>query len=98
MVGSPELHLQPAGGILWRRRGQGVRASGAPAAWGAKVSRRLRPDAMSHSGRPNNALKLTKRGSLLVGALRAPSSLNRASQLSAVLSRRHEDSDDIGLA
>ena len=33
----------------------------------------------------NNALKLTKRGSLFVGALRAPSSLSRASQLSAVL-------------
>jgi hypothetical protein len=34
---------------------------------------------------PNNALKLTKRNGLLVGALRAPSSLSRASQLSAVL-------------
>jgi hypothetical protein len=34
----------------------------------------------------NNALKLTKRGILWVGALRAPSSLSRASQLSAVLS------------
>jgi hypothetical protein len=34
---------------------------------------------------PNNALKLTKRDSSLVGALRAPSSLSRASQLSAVL-------------
>jgi hypothetical protein len=33
--------------------------------------------------RANNALKLTKRG--LVGALRAPSSVTRASQLSAVL-------------
>jgi len=33
----------------------------------------------------NNALKLTKRAFLLVGALRAPSSLSRASQLSAVL-------------
>jgi hypothetical protein len=32
----------------------------------------------------NDALKLTKRGILLVGALRAPSSLSRASQLSAV--------------
>jgi hypothetical protein len=32
----------------------------------------------------NNALKLTKRVILVVGALRAPSSLSRASQLSAV--------------
>ena len=36
---------------------------------------------------PNKALKRTKRGILLVGALRAPSSLNRASPLSAVLGR-----------
>jgi hypothetical protein len=36
----------------------------------------------------NNALKLTKRGILLVGALRAPSSLSRASQLSAVFDER----------
>ena len=33
----------------------------------------------------NNALKLTKRAGPLEGALRAPSSLSRASQLSAVL-------------
>jgi len=33
----------------------------------------------------NKALKLTKRGISWVGALRAPSSLSRASQLSAVL-------------
>ena len=32
----------------------------------------------------NNALKLTKRGILSVGALRAPPSLSLASQLSAV--------------
>jgi hypothetical protein len=37
---------------------------------------------------PNKALKLTKRGILLAGALRAPSSLSRASQLSAVLDGR----------
>ena len=36
-------------------------------------------------GPPNDALKLPKRGTLSVGALRAPSSLSRASQLSAVL-------------
>src|SRR5438128_7317072 len=36
-------------------------------------------------GLSNNALKLTKRGRFLVGALRAPSSSSRASQLSAVL-------------
>jgi hypothetical protein len=39
-------------------------------------------------GRDNNALKLTKREVLSVGALRAPSSLSRASQLSAVLDGR----------
>jgi hypothetical protein len=38
----------------------------------------------------NNALKLTKRGSLLVVALRAPFSLSRASQLSAVFATPKE--------
>ena len=36
----------------------------------------------------NNALKLTKRAGSFEGALRAPSSLSRASQLSAVLGGR----------
>jgi len=36
-------------------------------------------------GPSNKALKRTKCGKLLVGALRAPSSLGRASPLSAVL-------------
>lgn len=36
----------------------------------------------------NKALKLPKRDAPSVGALRAPSSLSRASQLSAVLSGR----------
>jgi hypothetical protein len=39
------------------------------------------------SVRPNNALNLTKRDILLVGALRAPSSLKRPSQVSAVFDR-----------
>jgi len=49
------------------------------------VSRRL----VFGDRRPNNALKLTKRGSLLEGSLRVPSSSRRASQLSAVLDGRH---------
>jgi hypothetical protein len=38
----------------------------------------------------NNALKLTKRAGPFEGALRAPSSLSRASQLSAVLGELFE--------
>jgi hypothetical protein len=40
------------------------------------------------AGLPNNALKLTKRAGSFEGALRAPSSLSRASQLSAVFDGR----------
>jgi hypothetical protein len=38
----------------------------------------------------NNALNLTKRDILLVGALRAPSSFERASQVSAAFGRHDE--------
>jgi hypothetical protein len=44
---------------------------------------------------PNNALKLTKRGTLSVGALRAPSSFNRASQLSAVFYGRSSNGHEV---
>src|SRR5688572_6103122 len=49
------------------------------------------PDSHRQVAAPhNNALKLTKRAGPWVGALRAPSSLSRASQLSAVLGRLTE--------